>query len=145
MLLQIYSTISKPDSVVKFNTVTLDTTKHHDIIVKCNSSETRLTTSLKYPNPLIKPSQTLVKPIIPNENCPIIKHHSTLLRYTSSEKYSSQSKLQSESSSTLSSAWDIDVEVDTERGNSQANENWETGHAPLAYFRRWLKDLELRI
>ena len=149
------SIVKKHDTQVKFNTsdnlgaskksnhntlVKHDTIRYHDIIVKCNPSEGCPTTSVKYPDPPVKP--------IYHENCPPVKYQDTLVKYNSCEKYASQTiflppKLESDSSSTLSSAWDIDVEVETERRNSHANESFEIGRAPLAHFRRCLKNKEL--
>ena len=94
-----------------FPLVKPDAIRHHDTVVKCTPSEGSHTTSL------IKG--------VPQPPCPTV-------RYTSGDAY-----LHSDSSSTLSSAWDIQMELQ--------NENSETDKAPVAQFRRWLKDMEFSL
>ena len=90
-----------------FPLVKYDAIRHHDTVVKCKPSDVNHTTSLLQS--------------IPQLFCPTV-------RYTAGEKY-----LHSDSSSTLSSAWDIELDLE--------NENSEPDKAPLAQFRRWDKDI----
>ena len=85
--------------------------RHYDTVVKCRPSEGSHTTSLM---------AGVLQPPYPTA------------RYTAGDAY-----LHSDSSSTLSSAWDIQLELQ--------NENSETDKAPLAQFRRLLKDMEFSL
>ena len=123
------SIVKKQHAQVKFYTkcdsITNDDNKrHHDIQVKC---EVLHATSSPYPQPLATP--------IPQYYCQTEKYHDTLVRYNSSERYEPQTvvlppQLPSDSSSTLSSAWDIDVDAET------ACDSDKIERAPIAHFRR---------
>ena len=91
-----------------FPLVKNDSIRHHDMVVKCNPSDVNPTTSL---------IQSIPQPFCPTG------------RNTAGEKY-----LHSDSSSTLSSAWDIELDLE--------NKNSEQDKAPLAQFRRWHKDFQ---
>ena len=91
-----------------FPIVKPDAIRHHDTVVKCTPSKVTHTTSL------IRG--------VPQPACPTV-------RYTTGDGY-----LHSDSSSTLSSAWDIELDLETE--------NSEQDKAPLAQFRRWHKDMK---
>jgi hypothetical protein len=91
-----------------FPLVKYDEITQHDTVVKCKPSDVNHTTSL---------IESIPQPFFPT------------VRYTAGEKY-----LHSDSSSTLSSAWDIELDL--------GNENSEQDKAPLAQFRRWHKDFQ---
>jgi hypothetical protein len=69
-------------------TVKPDAIRHHDTVAKCTGSEVTHTTSLMSG--------------VPQPPCPTVRH-------TAGEKY-----LQSDSSSTLSYAWDIELDLEDE-------------------------------
>ena len=62
-----------------------------------------------------------------------MKYQDVIVRFTPDEKYSTNTQLQSDSSSTLSSAWDIEIQ--------EVNRTTEPIKAPIAQFKRCLKDL----
>jgi hypothetical protein len=90
-----------------FSITKFDAIRHHDTVAKSTTSEVTHTTSLMAGVP---------------------QPHCRTVRYTVGEKY-----LYIDSFSTLSSACDIELDLE--------NENSQTDKAPLAQFRRWLTDM----